>query len=361
MIGNRRRGVYILFAFYLLVFNSISFAQDAKVQKSDWLLGVIFKLEDMRAVAMEDIQKYESEIQKCDNIMSRSENIVRLAQQQNNAKAEEIAREASSKAQTAKTKNIELKDSAEFNKKKAEIALAHVKNEFSDALGNPQKIKSVITNYSGRVSIQKKSGEIIDSNQNQVSLLEKGDEIVTYGDSSAELQFLDGRGTMKVGQYSQIKMEEDDAGTQAMSMIRGKVNVSVEKMENYQKMMEEKIKAYKEDLKTVKDEVKQKIVDEYESINKSIDEFQKKTKLYKRKRFEVRTAMAVCAVRGTQFLVYEDEKKGTEVIVLEGSVELKSKNENRIVVVNEGYRVVAVKDGKLSEPEEIDISNLDWR
>jgi len=72
-----------------------------------------------------------------------------------------------------------------------------------------------------------------------------------------------------------------------------------------------------------------------------------------------RTKSAVLADRETQFLVYEDEKKGTEVIVLEESVELKSKNENRTVVVNEEYRVAAAKDGKLSEPEKIDLSNLE--
>ncbi len=355
MKGKGIRGVYILSALFLLIFHGISFAQDAKVQKSNWLLSVIFKLEDMRARAMEDIQKYEGEIRKCDNTISKSENIVRLAQEQGNAKAEEIVREASSKAQAAKTKNIELKNSAEFNKKKAEIALAHVKNEFSDALGNPQKIKSVITNYSGRVSIQKNSGEIMDFRNNQSGLLERGDEIVTYGDSSAELQFLDGRGTMKVGPNSQVKMEEDGAGTQAMSMIRGKINVSVEKLENYQKMMGEKIKAYKEDIRKVKDETTQKIVDEWESLNKSLESYHNKH----RKKFEVRTISWAMAPRGTRFLVYEDEKKGTEVIVLEGSVEIKSKIGNITIVVNEGYRVAAVKDGKLSEPEKIEISNLD--
>jgi ferric-dicitrate binding protein FerR (iron transport regulator) len=77
------------------------------------------------------------------------------------------------------------------------------------------------------------------------------------------------------------------------------------------------------------------------------------------KKFEVRTKSTVLADRETHFLVYEDEKKGTEVIVLEGSVEVKRKNEDRTVVVNEGYRVAAAKDGKLSEPEKIDISNLD--
>jgi len=351
MIGNGRRGVYILSVLFLLIFYGISFAQDADVQKSSWLLGVIFKLENMRDKAIADIQKYEGEIQKCENTISKSENIVRLAQQKGNVKAEIIAREASIKAQEARIKNRDRKNSTELNKKRAEIALAYVKNVFSDALSHPQIIKSVITNYSGRVSIQKKNGEHFTFEKNQTGLLEKGDEIATYENGSAELQFLDGRGTINVGEYSRVKMEEDDAGTQVMNMIRGKVNISVEKLENYQKMMEEKIKAYNEDLKTVKDETKQKIVDKYESIKKAFANYTRK--------FEVRTSGAICVVRGTQLLVYEDEKKGTEVVVLEGRVDLKSKNKNRTVVVNEGYRAVVAKDGKLSEPEKIDISNLE--
>ena len=94
-------------------------------------------------------------------------------------------------------------------------------------------------------------------------------------------------------------MEADDAGTEVMNMIQGKVNISVEKLENYQKMLEEKIKAYKEDLKTVKDETKQKIVDEYESMSISL----KKASVRFAKKFEVRTNTSVMAVRSTQFLV----------------------------------------------------------
>lgn len=325
--------------------------QDSDVHKNNWLLGVIFKLEMVKDSAVADIQKYEGEIQKCENTISKSENIVRLAQQKGNVKAEIIAREASLKAQEARIKNREKKNSAELNKKRAEFAVATVKNELSNALSHPQMIKSVITNYSGRVSIQKENGETFDSGKNQPVFLEKGDFIMTYGNSSAELQFLEGRGSLKVGEYSKIKMEADDAGTEVMNMIQGKVNISVEKVENYQKMMEEKIKAYKEDLKTVKDETKQKIVDEYKSIKKATVKFAKK--------FEVRMVDVICTVRGTQFLVYEDEKKGTEVVVLEGVVELKSKKENRTVLVNEGYRSAVAKDGKLSEPEKIDISNLE--
>jgi len=346
---------FIIISFVFIVSLScfpIAHAQMTGTERSNWLLGVIFKLENMRDKAIADIQKYEGDIQKCENTISKSDNIVRLAQQKGNVKAEIIAREASLKAQEAKIKNKEQKNSAELNKKKAEFALATVKNELSNALSQPQKIKSVITNYSGRVEIQKENGETFDFGKNQPVFLEKGDFIMTYGNSSAELQFLEGRGSLKVGEYSRVKMEEDDAGTQVMNMIQGKVNISVEKLENYQKMMEEKIKAYKEDLKTVKDATKQEKLNVYENYLEGL-------KLRVKKKFEVHTNTTVMTVRGTQFLVYEDEKTGTEMIVLEGSVEMRGTKGEKIIIVNAGYKGTVTKDGILSDPDKIDIANLE--
>jgi len=346
---------FIIISFVFIVSLScfpIAHAQMTGTERSNWLLGVIFKFENMRDKAIADIQKYEGEIQKCDNTISKSDNIVRLAQQKGNVKAEIIAREASLKAQEAKIKNKEQKNSAELNKKKAEFALATVKNELSNALSQPQKIKSVITNYSGRVEIQKENGETFDFGKNQPVFLEKGDFIMTYGNSSAELQFLEGRGSLKVGEYSRVKMEEDDAGTQVMNMIQGKVNISVEKLENYQKMMEEKIKAYKEDLKTVKDATKQEKLNVYENYLEGL-------KLRVKKKFEVHTNTTVMTVRGTQFLVYEDEKTGTEIIVLGGSVEMRGTKGEKTIIVNAGYKGTATKGGILSDPEKIDLSKIE--
>ena len=346
---------FIIISFVFIVSLScfpIAHAQMTGTERSNWLLGVIFKLENMRDKAIADIQKYEGDIQKCENTISKSDNIVRLAQQKGNVKAEIIAREASLKAQEAKIKNKEQKNSAELNKKKAEFALATVKNELSNALSQPQKIKSVITNYSGRVEIQKENGETFDFGKNQPVFLEKGDFIMTYGNSSAELQFLEGRGSLKVGEYSRVKMEEDDAGTQVMNMIQGKVNISVEKLENYQKMMEEKIKAYKEDLKTVKDATKQEKLNVYENYLEGL-------KLRVKKKFEVHTNTTVMTVRGTQFLVYEDEKTGTEIIVLGGSVEMRGTKGEKTIIVNAGYKGTATKGGILSDPEKIDLSKIE--
>ncbi|MCX6328332.1 MAG: FecR family protein [Bacteroidia bacterium] len=331
---------------------SISQAQVSNSEKSDLLLSVIFKLEKMRADATADIQKCESAIQKCDKTISNSGNIIKVARENRNVEAEKIASDAMARAKAAKEKNSEMKKSSEENQKRVELALATVKNEFSKSLSNPQKIKSVITNYSGRVSIQKKNGEHFTFEKNQKSFLETGDEVSTYENSSIDLQFLDGRGTMNIGPYSQVKIEEDEAGTQVMNMIKGQVNFNVEKLENYQATMEEKINAYKEDLKTVKDEFKKKMVDEYDSIKKH-------TKEYITKKFEVRTPACAVAVRATQFLVYNDEEKGTELIVIEGSVEMKGIKEGNTIIVNAGYKAIVTKDGILSDPKKIDLTTIE--
>ena len=102
--------------------------QDSDVQKNNWLLGVIFKLENMRDKAIADIQKYEGDIQQCDTTISKSENIVRLAQQKGNVKAEIIAREASLKAQEAKIKNQETLKFEQFYKELLDRKINELKN-----------------------------------------------------------------------------------------------------------------------------------------------------------------------------------------------------------------------------------------
>jgi hypothetical protein len=340
----------IIFITVFWGFSYISQAQVSSSEKNDLLISVIFKLEKMWDDATADIQKCESAIQKCDKTISNSENIIKAAKENRNVEAEKIANDAIARAKVAKEKNSEMKKSAEEKQKKVQLALATVKNEFSKSLSNPQKIKSVITSYSGHVSIQKKNGEHFTFEKDQEGLLENGDKISTFENSRLEMQFLDGRGTMNVGPYSQIKIEEDEADTQVMNMIKGQVNFTVEKLENYQATMEEKINKYKEDLKTDKDEFKQKMVDGYNAIIKYPENVIKK--------FKVRTPSCFVAVRGTQFLVYEDVEKGTELIVLEGSVEIKGIKEGNTIIVNAGYKATVTKDGILSDPEKIDLTKI---
>jgi ferric-dicitrate binding protein FerR (iron transport regulator) len=64
-------------------------------------------------------------------------------------------------------------------------------------------------------------------------------------------------------------------------------------------------------------------------------------------------------VRGTEFLVFEDDKTGTEVIVLEGSVEMKGIKGEKTIIINASYKVIVTKDGILSNPEKIDLTKMD--
>lgn len=141
MLDDGRRGGYVLPVLFLLILHGVSFAQGPEVQKSDWLLGVISKLERMRETAIEDIRKYEAEIQKCDNAISKSENIVKLARQQGNVKVEEIAREALTNAQKARTTNTEMKGLAELNRKKVENALAYAKTGGKDLESTVEQVE----------------------------------------------------------------------------------------------------------------------------------------------------------------------------------------------------------------------------
>lgn len=141
MRGRGKTGMYILSVLFLLIFCGISLAQDSDVQKNNWLLGVIFKLERMKDNSVADIQKCEREIQKSESTIRKSEDIIRQAQQRGNAQAEMIARQALTTAQEAKRKNEILKQEAEKRKSKAELAKASVSATLAKQLNLPEKTK----------------------------------------------------------------------------------------------------------------------------------------------------------------------------------------------------------------------------
>ena len=122
---------WLAIVFCVLIFAlgcfSFSYAQMTDVEKNNWLLGVIFKLETMKEKASAEIHKYENEIAKCDSRISSAGNILKLAVQAGNSQAEAVARKAISQAQAAKALNTKNKSSAALNQKRAEKALAYVK------------------------------------------------------------------------------------------------------------------------------------------------------------------------------------------------------------------------------------------
>ncbi len=355
------------FTLFVAVFFCITsaHAQMTEVEKGNWLLGMIFKLENMRDNSIADLQRYKSEIQKCDSTMRKSENIIRLARQKSNAEAERIAGSALAKARQAKLKNEELKNSAALRKKRAEFALVNVHNLLAKQSDVKAEIRSVVTDRTGRATIfSKRLNESINLDDNRAAFLDPGDEIWTYGNSSVEMQFLDGRGTLKLGEYSSFRMEEDKPGTQIVNMIKGKIYIGLDKLDDYQKMMEEKIRRYKSDAALVKDEVVGKLVEEHEKLQERMEKARKGGYRSTSPLWPllpgplIRTPSIVIAIRGTKFLVFEDEKTGTDLTVLEGTVEVKAIKGEKTFLVDAGNRIHVTKDGDISNPEKIDLKKI---
>ncbi len=313
-------------------------AEMTGIERGGWLLGVIFKLERMRDDAISDIQTYRMEISKSEETMRRARGLMSLARKKGNTRAEMIARDALTQAREAREKNKELLRLAQQRKKKTEFALASVRNLLAKQSSVKAEIRSVVTDYTGRVSIlSKRLGETIPLEGGRTGFLEPGDTIITYADSSVEMQFLDGRGTLKLGEYSEVRLEEDSTGEQLIDMDKGKVYVAIDRIEDYRKMLMEGAK---------------KLGDKYEkslmNLNKVIEQ-----KLAPR----VRTQGSMGAVRGTKFVVIEDEE-GTEYLVFEGVVEVKGVQEDHPVKVYAGYRVSVTKNGLISGPEKVDARRI---
>ena len=118
------------FTLFIVVFFCITsaHAQMTEVEKENWFLGMIFKLENMRDNSIADIQRYKSEIQKCDSTIGKCKNIIGLAQQKGNAEAERIAGSALAKATEAKNKNEETLKIEQFHKELLEREINELKN-----------------------------------------------------------------------------------------------------------------------------------------------------------------------------------------------------------------------------------------
>ncbi len=332
-----------IFLTMVLSFNNI-FAQEYSDQKNILLLGTILKLEKNITKSAENIQRYENAILKCERTITASEKIIGLAQEKGNLEAGKVAKDALLKSSEAKEKNIKLLNSAKLKKKQSEIILASVKNKTSVNSKNAPVIDAIALNYYGDITVLKNNGEQLKLSDTQNSLLENGDVIITSQNSKVELQFLEGRGNINIGENTKLKFNNEDS-TDVIDVIKGKVKLAVQKIDEYEKELMKKYEDYKNDSLSV---------DEY--MNKLFGHIRAKTKKFAKK-FEVRTGTGTCSIRGTELLVYKDDKS-TEIIVLEGIVEMKSANGSNAILINAGQKGIIKDEGNISEPTKIDVTKL---
>ena len=317
----------------------ISAGQEAS-ESDGFLLGALFRTRDLIDRTAADLQKVNQAIQENDKVIEKAENIITVAKQRNNQQAESVARDALEKSQEARKKNLDTRARLELTRSRAAASYAAIKNRFAAGLGKGpnSRIRGIVSNYSGRVQISKKSGERFNLADEAPGFLEPGDVIMTYGSSGAEVQTLDGRGAVQLGEYSELKLQEDSPEKQVVDLVRGKLYSAVDKADDFAKELQDKMKEYGDDLLALPGLGEAK----YEALIQGVRKWKKK--------FEVRTRDSVVAVRGTKFSVDLKDEGTTEITVLEGAVEAGDLKGERKVLVEEGFRVIVTKDG-ISEPQ----------
>jgi len=284
---------------------SISFAQDTETQEKNWLLGVIFKLEKIRDDAVVKIKNADVQIRDTEDTIRRVEKVLKLSIEQGDSEAERIARQALAIAQSAKAKAQDVKRIAELRRLRAEQSIARVRNLLAKLVSVDVEIKSVVSSYSGEVEhFSKRDNEWAPLEKDRAGYLESGDTIRTGHNGRAEAYFLDGEGVIRLGPNSSFTLEEDISGQQIIEFFKGVIQLKAEKY------------------------------------------------------FTVRTATAVFAVRGTEFLLSEDKDKGTELIVFKGIVELSDLKGRKTVIVNAGYKTKVPVNGIPLEPYKVDLTKV---
>lgn len=333
--GWRRSFIAGLMLSVFLSYGIVLISQE-RAGNDDFLFGALFRAIGLVDRVAADLQKINRDIQENDRIIKKAEDIIALARQADNKEAESAARDALLNAQASKKKNEAARARLELARTRAAAAYAAIKNRFSASQGGGRdsQIRGFVSNYTGRVQVSKKNGDYFELENENPGLLEPGDSIMTYGSSGAEIQTLDGRGTVQLGEYSEFKLQEDTAEKQVVELVRGKIYSAVDKADDLIKILRDQSERYAEEL------------------GKSVADAEKWFRRKFVKKFEMRTSCGGGAVRGTKFSVELKNGEEAEFAVHEGAVEVSDLRGEKTVLVEAGFKVVATKNG-ISEPAKI--------
>ncbi|GAB4237641.1 MAG: hypothetical protein OHK0028_14960 [Deltaproteobacteria bacterium] len=285
------------------------------------------------------IRHLDAEIGKNERSIRQAGEIVRRSEAQGNAKARALAEKALGNSLRTKERNEATK--REYLSRRAALrhSIATVLQRMSPDAPGSETIRGVVTVSTGKVELLRKDGGKVFPSEGGDGVVRPGDEIRTYAGARAEVQLLDGRGTVVAGPDTRVKVLEDTPDRQVVEQIRGTVYTAVDRADDAVRRLWDGVKRYRDDLQTIG--------------ALDMEEWEKYLKLAAMrfsKRFELKTPTAVCGVRGTRFAVDVGEDGTTCLAVLEGSVEISCGAGAEKKVVEAGKRVTAVAD-RVFDPE----------
>jgi hypothetical protein len=200
----------------------------------------------------------------------------------------------------------------------------------------PVRFNCKITSFHGKVTIVKSNGQQIALDETQLADIAPGDWIATGENSWIKMHYdlENGGEVITLGSKSVLTIGIYDDGTHSPTLMRGKmyaVNQSVTR-QVYQEgggIIDQA--AFEAD--KLKERIKNKIIS-----------------------MKIRTPIAVCAIRGTEFTVNVDDFSNTEINVMDGIVDLFGNLKDNAITLTAGTKGIVKTSGEIFGPLEIDKS-----
>jgi hypothetical protein len=279
---------------------------------------MIFKFKEEREKVLEKIRK-------ADEMMAKANSLIARAQNTGNKAAEEVALQALQKAQENKRQN-------ELKKLQIDTNIAYVQNRMAEHSGIDAKIGGMVTSHSGRVRVisGKSPYEAVAMDGEHPGYFQEGDTIETYDNSRAQIQFLDGRGSMTIGEESRVKMEKKDSLSETISLAKGRIHTAVDKAEAFKEWAEKQAAM-------AADDPNKMLAHDFGAIRAWIKS--------KSKKFEVRTGGGTASVRGTTFAMSADEAGATTIELIEGDLAVTNVKTSGVTLLKGGEKMTLSPEG----------------
>lgn len=233
---------------------------------------------------------------------------------------------------------------ARHDKLKKEMKHLEGSGELSYKGLNDVKPKSIIlfnckiTSFKGDVKILRSNGKLVNLSENELVDLAVGDMIATGFNSNIKLhyKFESGGEDIMLGQQSGMTIIENEEGFPEPKFIGGKSRIY-----STNNIVTEKIS-----------ETSEKVLTDTEIALNNL-----KKKFVKKNCF--RTPSAVTSVRGTDFTINVDSIGTTEVVVMDGIVDLKGILKEQIITLTKGYKGKVTSTGEVIGPLNIKDSEIE--
>ena len=302
------------------------------------LAGALAKQQRDERAAVLEIEKINRELKRCETSIASSRAIIAKAQQSGKAKAEEVARQALANAEFAKKLNLKKLRLAELKLERAKKARRRLISAIDNGTGN-QDIRGVVIRSNGEVTRHARlGGKVGPMPADGTGQLAPGDEIRTGNGSSAELQLLSGRGSVTMGENSRFKLEKETAHAEVVRTLSGTFHFAIEKAADFQEKLEQELMPLRERFERVADDPK-----------KAYENFIMALRAKVQKKLEAKTrGGATASVRGTEFLVTENQDGSCRITVIEGSVAVTDHAGVKTILVETGQAIAISPEGTLS-------------